>query len=183
MDQVIIQEIRSVAKSLYHAAYVKEPKATKITLLHISEEYTLVASGKSSSEPDNIWTFPLGSERTAREFFKQSPPSASEIEYAINFIEEEIIPIKKNLSAGSTLFTFSPAILKVALQSDKEQSSPEITLSIKEMEDVFSRLAAIISGRPYSTDTLPDSASFAAALLILREFMHHLEFQNILINK
>jgi len=183
MDHTISSKIHSEAIELYHAAYIGEKKNGIITLLHTSEEYTIVASGRYSSSPDNIWVFPLGGEKTSREFFKHIPPTPGEIEYAINFIEDEIIPIKKFLPMDSNLLTVSPVIRGIALQSDKVPASENIVLSIKEVEDVFSRLALIISGRPYSTDTLPESSSFAASLLILREFMHHWGFQIIHIKK
>jgi hypothetical protein len=47
------------------------------------------------------------------------------------------------------------------------------------MEQVFGRLAAIISGRPANQDILPITNTFVATLLILREVMHHLGFMNI----
>jgi hypothetical protein len=44
---------------------------------------------------------------------------------------------------------------------------------------MFDRMAAISMGRPAGQDTLPAGAAFRATLLILREFMHHLQFQSI----
>jgi len=49
------------------------------------------------------------------------------------------------------------------------------------MEQLFSRLAAIVSGRPASTDVLPTDNKFAATLLVLREVMHHLGFMDVTI--
>lgn len=43
----------------------------------------------------------------------------------------------------------------------------------------FQRLSAVSLGRPISLEGLPASADFAATLLILREFMHHLGFASI----
>jgi exopolyphosphatase/pppGpp-phosphohydrolase len=182
MNLTVTPEIQAIVTKLYQAAHA-ELQDKIITLLHITEEYTILASGKSPVEPDDIHILPLGSRKTSEEFFKHIPPTLSEIEYAINFTEDNIIPIKKLLPANSELCSASPVIHEIALQSGKEASSQKLVLSIKEMEDIFSRLAAIISGRPFSTDTLPESNSFAVSLLILREVMHHLGFQNITIMK
>jgi len=183
MNLTVTPEIKASATELYRAAQNNFQKDLMITLLHITEEYTLAVSGKSPSEPENIWILPLGNENTSREFFKHIPPTPDEIEYAINYIEDIIIPIKKLLPTSSELYSISPIIREIALQSEKVIPAKEIVLPIKDMEDIFSRLAVIISGRPYSTDTLPESSSFASSLLILREFMHHLGFQNITIKE
>jgi len=47
------------------------------------------------------------------------------------------------------------------------------------MERVFSRLAAVVQGKPAAHEGIPDDNAFAATLLILREFMHHLGFSSI----
>ena len=182
MNPTVNSEIQAIVTKLYQTAHTELQKEV-ITLLHITEEYTILASGKSPIKPDDFWILPLGSKKTSGEFFKHIPPTPSEIEYAINFVEDNIIPIKKLLPANSELCSVSPVIQEIAYQSGKEMFSQQIVLSIKEMEDIFSRLAIIISGRPYSTDTLPESTSFAASLLILREIMHHLGFQDITIMK
>ncbi|MYM95524.1 hypothetical protein [Duganella vulcania] len=40
-------------------------------------------------------------------------------------------------------------------------------------------LAAVIQGKPAAHEGIPDDNAFAATLLILREFMHHLGFSSI----
>jgi len=47
------------------------------------------------------------------------------------------------------------------------------------MEKTFDRLASVSLGRPAAHEGLPDSTAFAATLLILREFMHHLKFASL----
>jgi hypothetical protein len=53
---------------------------------------------------------------------------------------------------------------------------PLMVVPIDAMERVFERLAAVAEGCPVVREGLPQGADFAAALLILREFMHHLRF-------
>lgn len=60
------------------------------------------------------------------------------------------------------------------------EASLYVSLSMNmEMEQTFNWLAAIVQGRPVSLDSIPTTAEFCASLLILREFMHHLNFTSI----
>jgi hypothetical protein len=43
-------------------------------------------------------------------------------------------------------------------------------------------LASLVLGRPASSAGIPTNPAFAATLLILREFMHHLQFDSIRID-
>jgi hypothetical protein len=54
-------------------------------------------------------------------------------------------------------------------------------MSLEQVEQLFNQLAARSQGRPASQTDIPDDLRFSAALLILREFMHHLQFQRITI--
>ena len=56
-----------------------------------------------------------------------------------------------------------------------------MALPIDAVEGQFDLLAAFIFGRPASSAGIPADSSFAATLLILREFMHHLQFPAITI--
>lgn len=58
-----------------------------------------------------------------------------------------------------------------------DQSSMALTRDV--VEQTFNRLAAIVQGRPALLDAIPTNAEFCATLLILREFMHHLNFSSI----
>jgi hypothetical protein len=77
------------------------------------------------------------------------------------------------------LYTSDTAIRQIALQKDRSENATEIILLRSDMEQIFERLATIISGRPASSDTLPTDNAFAATLLILRELMFHLKFTEI----
>jgi hypothetical protein len=47
------------------------------------------------------------------------------------------------------------------------------------MEQAFEQLIEVILGRPGSREEIPANVTFAATLLILREFMHDLHFISI----
>lgn len=173
--------IKEKVKILFSKMYLDQEHNNPITLLHISDDYTVIANG-NSDEPENIWILSIGTHKTSKEYFYHNPPTASEVENAIMVVEDEVMPLRKSI-LPSQLITTDLIIKNIA-----EQSSCSIRenfgtiLSIKDMEDVFSRLAAIISGRPASLDTLPTDNIFATALLILREVMHHIGFESILIS-
>lgn len=52
-------------------------------------------------------------------------------------------------------------------------------LTLDEVEALFNRLVAVSQGRPGSQESLPTDVRFLAAMLILREFMHHLNFAQV----
>jgi hypothetical protein len=150
------------------------------TLLLINVEETLVLSGNHHAQPPTRITLPLGSQKTARDYFHHQPPTPMEIETAINTVEDIIIPLHHHISPSSILLTTDNLIKQVALLSGVAQASVML-LSLEAMEQVFNRFADIVSGRPATLDLLPDSPEFAATLLILREWMHHLRFEKIYI--
>lgn len=51
------------------------------------------------------------------------------------------------------------------------------------MERLFDQLAARVQGRPASQTDIPDDPAFYASLLILREFLHHLQFPAITVQR
>jgi hypothetical protein len=57
----------------------------------------------------------------------------------------------------------------------------ESAVALADVEQLFQQLAAVAEGRPVASSGLPAGRTFAATLLILREFMHHLGFDSIVI--
>jgi hypothetical protein len=82
----------------------------------------------------------------------------------------------------SKLFTVDAVIRDIARLAGGADSA-EYTLSLGAMERTFDRLAAVPLGTPASQQGIPGSAAFAATLLILREFMHHLRFSSIVVSE
>jgi exopolyphosphatase/pppGpp-phosphohydrolase len=148
-----------------------------ITLLHIGAEQTLVASG-SGTEPEAILTLAIGARKTAAEHFKHQPPTPGELENAILTVEDEVVRARSLSKDGSALFSTDAAIREIALLAGVPDR-PELILGLEAMERIFGRLTTITLGRPAAQEGLPSSAAFAATLLILREFMHHLKFSSI----
>jgi len=100
------------------------------------------------------------------------------MENAIMLVEDELFHIRHAMVKGSTLSTTDASVRLIApIAGVPDQSY--LTLTRELVEQTFNRLAAIVQGRPASLDSLPTNAEFCATLLILREFMHHLDFASI----
>lgn len=148
-----------------------------ITVLHIGMEQTGLAAG-SGSDPEATLVLEIGLQKTAREYFKRAPPAPDEMENAITAVEDEVVRARAMMKNRSKLFTMDAAIREIALIAGVPENA-EMVLSLDNVERSFERLAAVTLGRPALREGLPTSTTFAAALLILRELMHHLKFQSI----
>ena len=182
MKTIISSEIQKVANETYRAIRQKVADIDVLTVLHMSDEYSFIAQGADMVKPEKLWVFDIGKERTARNFFKHNPPTLAEVENAIQVVEDEIMSLHRQLIATPDLYTLDESVYEIAKLTVSTGSEKKIILSRPDMEQVFNRLAAIISGRPASQDVLPTTNSFAATLLILREVMHHLGFMNITVS-
>lgn len=148
---------------------------TPVTLLHIGEHETTVATGAG---PGQVLQLAIGSQRTAAEFFLHTPPIPGEIERAIQHVEDEVSRAREMIAGHPVLVTSDASIREIAHIAGNHAASEE-TLSIEDVERVFSLLAGHAQGRPASSAGIPGSTTFAATILILREFMHHLRFASI----
>lgn len=150
---------------------------TLITLLHIGDESTAVAT---SNIDDALIAQQLtvGAVNIARTYFRHNPPTPDEMETAIMVVEDEVIRISPAVNRASQLFTTDPNIAEIARLAGLPLQS-ETQMSLASVERMFDRLAAVMMGRPAASEGIPADNEFAARLLILREFMHHLQFSAI----
>jgi hypothetical protein len=129
--------------------------------LHIGERETSVTLAADMPSGETL-TLPLGFAGIAAAHFRHDPPSEAEMENA----------------AGSALRSADPALREIALLAGVAPA-PAMVLSTEAMERVFDRLAAVVTGSSAARQGIPAGREFAATLLILREFMHHLRFTSI----
>jgi exopolyphosphatase/pppGpp-phosphohydrolase len=123
---------------------------------------------------------PIGTVTTGRAYFRHDPPSALEIEHAIEAVEDALARIQPALPAGSALQSADALIGRIAqLAGAGAGPGRELVLGRDLVERSFDRLVAVSAGRPSTQDAIPTDPEFAAALLILRECMHHLQFESI----
>ena len=164
-----------------HLAYSSlrrsRPEGTPITVICIGPKQTHLVCGTAMTAEATI-SLDIGSQKTSADYFKHRPPTPGEMENAIMSVEDEIAQAPAALLAGSNLFTTDAAIREIALMAGLEDQ-PAVHLRITEVETTFDRLVSVVQGRPASNAGLPESPEFGAALLILREFMHHQGFSSI----
>ncbi|MDO9196376.1 hypothetical protein [Rhodoferax sp.] len=161
----------------YGALRLGSPAGTAITVLHIGEEESAVATGVGA-EPDALIVLAIGSRRTAADFFRHTPPTPAELETAIMVVEDEVTRARSMAAGNTTLLTTDAALRELAQIAGVTEESGLI-LSVDAVERMFDLLAALSLGRPASSAGIPADPAFAATLLILREFMHHLQFEVI----
>jgi len=151
--------------------------AGAVTLLHIGAEHTAIATG-GGDEASAALVLDIGAQKTARQFFRRSPPTPLEMENAIATVEDEVIRAVALLAPGSALLCADAVVREIALLAGLAPSEA-MAMPLDAMERVFERLAAVAEGRPMLREGLLQGTKFAATLLILREFMHHLRFASI----
>lgn len=146
-------------------------------VLHIGPEETTVVV-RSATESGTTLTLAIGSGRTAREHFRHTPPSPLELENAIATVEDEVTRARTMVNAAVPLYTSDPDLRAIAKLAGVPEGD-RMQLSVEAIERTFDRLASVVLGQPASRMGLPRDNSFAATLLILREFMHHLQCTSI----
>lgn len=99
--------------------------------------------------------------------FRQDPPTSLELEQAIMVVEDVLMPLAARIPPHPLVQLHSPVPLAEALGS-RVQSRESI-------ERLFGQLVAMVEGDPLASAQLPRDRRVAAALLILREWMHHLD--------
>ena len=161
----------------YQTARRHAAKDAPITVLHIGEDQTLVAFGHAQ-ELDTTLVLNIGSNRTAQDFFKHTPPTPYEMEVAIMTVEDEVTRALKVITSASALFTTDAGIRELAVVagiSDETQSF----FSVEAVERTFDLLTKWMLGRATASSGIPSQPELSARLLILREFMHHLQFEAV----
>jgi exopolyphosphatase/pppGpp-phosphohydrolase len=106
--------------------------------------------------------------------FRHAPPTGAELERAIDAIEDALMARRLGHADRGTLATSS-----ASLRSLPGLASNGAVLSLDQVESLFQRLADASSGPPTALGGLPADRETAAALLILRETMHHLGFDRV----
>lgn len=147
--------------------------------LHIGSEQTDVTVRQENGDVIKV-VLTLGSQLTSLGYFRHTPPTPDEMENAIMAVEDEIMRVRHDIPANGKLSSADNDIRALARLAGVAENE-EMLLSVDAVERTFDRLALVINGRPASFEGIPDGNDFAATLLILREFMHHLQFGEIVV--
>ena len=172
-----VPSIEAEVRNSYSSIRLDIPVGKPVTVLHIGAERTWIATG-SGSEPAAMLELAIGSSKTAAEHFKHTPPTPADLENAILTIEDEITRARTMTEGNSTVFTTDELVREIALVAGLPEQS-ELLLSRDAVERTFERLAALTLGQLPARECFPRGNAFAASVLILREFMHHLQFLTI----
>lgn len=144
--------------------------------LHIGASETRVVS-HSGDEPGDTIVLPIGYAAQALSL-RHEPSTPLELENAIAVVEDAVMPLARNLPRQSELVGTGSAIQAIA-QAAGKSGNGEARMTLDEVEHLFQQLVAISEGRPAASGGVPSNRTFTATLLILREFMHHLGFEEI----
>lgn len=120
-----------------------------------------------AGQADAVHRLPLGTEALVARFFSRLPPSACLLEEAIAWVEDAVMPLAASLPAQVQWCSDSPAVHALDLTGEAA------VLDIDTVEQLFNALADWVQGRPAALAGIPQDAHWCAALLVLRECMHH----------
>ena len=109
---------------------------------------------------------PLGWGTVARAFGPRMP-TALALEHAIAIVEDAVMPATRVLPGTAYV------LREVALAAGADLAARPARLSRAAVENLFSRLASQAHRPGHADPALPQRPDFAAALLILREALHH----------
>lgn len=151
----------------------------RITTLHIGEQSTRLTA---TTDPGIDTLLYLGTRELGSGPWRNEPPSPLEMENAIAFVEDILMPVAKTLPPGTTLVTHDAEARHLVVVS-RPGEDPAPPLSVEDVERVFNDLVAIAQGRPAASSGLPTDAGFTAWVLILRELMQHLGFDSITVKE
>ena len=143
--------------------------------LHLQEDLIRLQAGQTT----NI-SLPLSLSSLLEAGLQRFPPSELALEQAIAATEDALmqwIPALRMdpsevLESSDPVLALLPGVLAYPPQAICE-------LDIEEVERAFNQLAQVAAGMPAKNLDIPDRADFVAALVVVRELMHHVGWQQL----
>jgi hypothetical protein len=123
----------------------------------------------------------LGIRKISEVMFPLSGLSEFTIENSIAIVEDALMSLHNKIPHSVRLVTDKRIFVELSKWAGMINFREAGDLSIDKVEHLFNRLVGLVQGRPRSQDQLPMTPNFSSALLLLREFMHHLNFDSITI--
>lgn len=149
-----------------------------LTRIAFGAGQTTVVSGTDSAV--NASAELIGATEIAEEFFRHDPPAPLELENAIDAVEADVSRAQRIVARGSVLSADDPTARDIARAAGMPDAGAT-NLPLDAVELLFQRLASASLGNTAARRGVPSGNTFVAAVLILREFMHHLGFASITI--
>ncbi len=122
----------------------------------------------------------LGTASLARQWMRHTPPTPLDIEHAIEQTEDVLMPLAARLVRSEQL-QLSSSGAALILQGMGAAPDAVLIWSLEEVEDQFNRIAMVSQGRPIGHEALPTAPEFYAAMVIVRECLHHLRFTELVV--
>ena len=122
----------------------------------------------------------LGTASLARQWMRDTPPTPLEIENAIEVTEDVVMPLAAKLARTEQL-QLSGSGAALILQGVGAAPDAPLHWSLDEVEVIFNRIAMVSQGRPSGQEALPTAPELYAAMVILRECLHHLRFTGVMV--
>lgn len=122
----------------------------------------------------------VGWRAIGRDYLKHEPPTPLELENAIAAIEDAIARLSVLPPKGSRVRTKDALVRDIALAAGLPRDG-EIIFTLPAVEQAFQRLAAQAARGLRTGEGIPAGNEAAAALVILRELAHHLDFPAIIV--
>lgn len=139
------------------------------------EEQVLKFHFQKDNESVKQITLKAGYKRISDTFFKRDIPNEAEIEFAINSIEDELMSNKELSGRKGYLFSSDENLIAIF----RKNGLNERAYSRQSVEDLFSQYARVMMGAPSSEINAEITREDVAIILILREIMHHLDFEEL----
>lgn len=144
--------------------------------IEINSHQTRFTDARNADAPE-IVVLAFGTALIADKYFKHTPPTAGELEAAIEQVEDVLMPEIPKLRDHEALITSD--LESANLLAFSGLSDGATTLDLNTVERQFNRLVNVAQGRPAASEGMPTHPEFAANLLILREVMHHTGFVSV----
>ncbi len=149
---------------------------THILTLRLGAEEIQLVQPAGTPQGDPAQHIAPGIDALIREHLTRPGSMAFKIEVAIAAIEDELAKVPATVH-GSAITSGDPLVRDIARVAGIETAAAD--LSREAVEQVFQRLSAVALGRPAASEGLPDDLRFTASVVLLREFMHHLDIRSI----
>jgi exopolyphosphatase/pppGpp-phosphohydrolase len=138
--------------------------------IRLEAQSTLIEFGDGESV-----TLGVGPRGLAEDVLRHEPPTPAELERAIDLVEDALTVSRLAHADRGAL-----AIADTDLLSLPGLAAQGASLTRDDVEALFQQLAARAVCPAAATSGLPHGRDVAAALLILRECMHHLGFDRVI---
>ncbi len=146
------------------------PGPVPLALLEMGEDHTHLIHG-IGDEPQGMVQLRLGYRSLADTCFSHWPLAPVELERAIELAEDQLMLATPPLRDATVVATDD--ILRRLLADSGAGSQQRVSMTTGEIERLFQRMASVSLGRPLSDAGSVTNRYEAAALLLLRELMHH----------